>query len=101
MREWFRKRREYMSQRIFQVCAEVFKDLKIDTESELELKISELNHNTEIIDHILLRADLEITDETVAKEYCNEKVINTEAFLHTYSFFRSCPISVDFTDLLQ
>lgn len=64
-----------MSQRIFQVCSELFKDLRIESESELEIKISELNRSTEIIDHVLLRADLEITDRTVAKEYCHEKVI--------------------------
>ena len=63
-----------MSQRIFQVCAELFKDLKIETEAELESKISELNQNTEIIDHVLNNADLEITDRSVAKEYCHEKV---------------------------
>ena len=64
-----------MSQRIFQVCSELFRDLKIETESELEVKISELNRCTEILDHILIRADLEITDRSVAKEYCHEKVI--------------------------
>jgi len=64
-----------MSQRIFQVCSELFRDLKIETESELEVKISELNRSTEILDHILIRADLEITDRSVAKEYCHEKVI--------------------------
>lgn len=64
-----------MSQRIFQVCSEIFKDLKIETESELEAKISELNLNTEIINHVLITADLEITDRSVAEEYCREKVI--------------------------
>jgi hypothetical protein len=67
-----------MSQRIFQVCSELFKDLQIDTESDLDIKISELNCNTEIIDHVLVRADLEITDRSVAKEYCHEKVRNRE-----------------------
>lgn len=63
-----------MSQRIFQVCSEIFKDMKIETESELEAKISELNHNNDIINHVLTSADLEITDPMVAEEYCREKV---------------------------
>ena len=63
-----------MSQRIFQVCSELFKDVRIECESDLEAKISELNSSTEIIDHVLLRADLEIMDRAVAKEYCYEKV---------------------------
>lgn len=76
-----------MSQRIFQVCSELFKDLKIETESDLEVKISELNRSTQIIDHILIRADLEITDRSVAKGYCHEKVRGNKIFLAILSVF--------------
>lgn len=63
-----------MSQRIFSVCAEVFQDVQIETESELEAQISYLNQNEALIGIVLEKADLEIIDQIVAKEYCREKV---------------------------
>lgn len=63
-----------MSQRIFSVCAEVFQDVQIETESELEAQISHLNQNEALIGIVLEKADLEIIDQVVAKEYCREKV---------------------------
>lgn len=63
-----------MSQRIFQVCTEVYKDLRIEGESDFESKISELDERSEVIDIISKSADLEITDESVAREFCREKV---------------------------
>lgn len=74
VREWFRKRREYMSQRIFQACSETFRNLQIQTEEELELNILEIRSNSMIIKDLLKNADLEITNDAVARDYCLEKV---------------------------
>lgn len=63
-----------MSQRIFQVCAELYKDLVIESEFDLEAAISELERSSDVIDIVLKGADLEITDNAVAREYCHEKV---------------------------
>ena len=63
-----------MSQRIFQICAEAFKDLRIESESDLDATISDLDQRPETILMILGRAELEIQDETVARSFCHEKV---------------------------
>ncbi len=63
-----------MSQRIFQACSEIYKDLTIENESDLENAISILDQRPDIIDVVLKNADLEITDNVVAQEYCHEKV---------------------------
>lgn len=74
VREWFRKRREYMSQRIFQACSDTFRNLQIQTEEELEMNILEIQSNSRIIVDLLKNADLEITNDAVARDYCLEKV---------------------------
>jgi hypothetical protein len=66
-----------MSQRIFQACSETFKDLTIETETELEEQISNLDRNSGLVKTILRVADLEIINESTAKEYCHEKVLLT------------------------
>ena len=63
-----------MSQRIFQICAEAFKDLRIESESDLDATISDLDQRPETILMRLGRAELEIRDETVARSFCHEKV---------------------------
>ena len=63
-----------MSQRIFQICAEAFKDLRIESESDLDATISDLDQRPETILMILGRAELEIRDDTVARCFCHEKV---------------------------
>jgi len=63
-----------MSQRIFQACSEGFKDAQINCEAELEEKISDLDRNSDLINTILKVSDLEIINESAAKDYCHEKV---------------------------
>jgi hypothetical protein len=70
-----------MSQRIFQACSETFKDLTIETETELEEQISNLDRNSGLVKTILRVADLEIINESTAKEYCHEKVLTLKLFL--------------------
>lgn len=67
-----------MSQRIFQACSECFKNIQIESESELNSHIAELQENSEIVEKILQNSDLEIINESVAKDYCREKVKNGE-----------------------
>lgn len=84
-----------MSQRIFLVCAEVFQDVQIETESGLDAQMEYLTQNDTLIDLVLEKADLDIIDQVVAKEYCREKVRNDylydECFLY---IFRSLHIFV-------
>lgn len=63
-----------MSQRIFQTCAECFKDVRIESEAELNAHMFDLQGNVQIVELIRRNADLEITDLIVASDYCREKV---------------------------
>lgn len=63
-----------MSQRIFLVCGQVFNNVRIESEAELEYQIHEMDSNTIIIDNVVKHADLEIIDPVVARDYCREKV---------------------------
>lgn len=73
-----------MSQRIFQACSDYFKDLRIESEADLNAHISELNNNSQIIEIILGNANLEIIDHSVAREYCHEKVLECVSFVTIY-----------------
>ena len=64
-----------MSQRIYQACSEIYKDLRIESESDLDASISQLNQSPNIIDSVLKGSNLEITNEMVAREFCHEKVL--------------------------
>ena len=65
-----------MSQRIFQACSEIFRNLQIQTEEDLELNMLQIRSNSMIIKDLIKNADLEITNDAVARDYCLEKVNN-------------------------
>ena len=66
-----------MSQRIFQACSDLFKNVQIDSEQELNQQITQIQQNQRLVERILNISDLEITDKEVAKNYCIEKVEKT------------------------
>lgn len=75
IREWFRKRREYMSQRIFSVCEMAFPAASLTTDERLRECVAEVNeNNSRVLMKIVHDSQLEITDEFAAQEYCREKV---------------------------
>lgn len=79
-----------MSQRIFQACSDCFKDVKIESEAELNAHISELQGHSQFIEGIMKEANLEIIDNSVAKEYCREKVkcLQSTLFKYLYLIYR-------------
>jgi hypothetical protein len=80
IREWFRKRREYMSQRIFYVCELAFPAASLNTDERLRECIAEVNQkNSRVLMKIVSDSQLDITDEFAAQEYCREKVSTARA----------------------
>lgn len=74
MREWFRKRREYMSSRIFTQCERMFSASPVNSQGTLDSAIHMLRSQPAIIDAILRGANLEIEERSAAREFCFEKV---------------------------
>ncbi len=75
IREWFRKRREYMSQRIFNICEQVFPASTMTSDVRLRECIAEINQDhSRVLMKIIHESQLEITDEKAAMDYCREKV---------------------------
>lgn len=75
IREWFRKRREYMSQRIFHVCEETFPAISMTSDDRLRDCIAQVNQDDSLVlKKIVHDSQLEIIDEHVAREYVREKV---------------------------
>lgn len=74
-----------MSQRIFQACEDFYKDVEISNEIDLATKLRELRDDPHILEAILIKSDLEITDHRTAREYCQEKV-RREALIEESSY---------------
>lgn len=75
IREWFRKRREYMSQRIFAMCEQAFPSGGLTSDERLRECLDEVNQEgSRVLRKIVFDSQLEITDEAAAQAYCREKV---------------------------
>lgn len=76
IREWFRKRREYMSQRIFHICEQEFPASMLTSDDQLRDCIAMITCDpSPTLEKILKEAQLEIIDEQAALSYCREKVL--------------------------
>lgn len=74
VREWFRKRREYMAQRISQSCEAYYETTDLSTKRLLRQYLSTLTTDTQAVEDIINMSNLEVTDPVAAHEFCKEKV---------------------------
>ena len=73
VREWFRRKREYMSQRIFNICSKKFSHL-INNPIAVKELLHKARNNPEFVAEIGREANLEILNEAAAWEFCSEKI---------------------------
>lgn len=74
VREWFRKRREYMSSKVFTLCERAF-PYPIDTQKTLDKALHTLKHTPQFLENIVRAANLDLEDTVVAQEFCYEKSV--------------------------
>lgn len=74
VREWFRKRREYMSSKVFTLCERLFPH-SIDTQKALDKAVYTLKHTPQLLESIVRTANLDLEDISIAREFCYEKSV--------------------------
>lgn len=78
VKEYFRKKREYMTQRIYQQTGRKFKDLR--TMSEFEQVCNQIVTDDDSVRGIRILAKLENKNEEENLPFCREKVISRLIF---------------------
>lgn len=75
VREWFRRKREYMSQRVVNACIKRFPANELTSEDIAAMLMALQNGTSAIGQEIAREAKLEITDRQAAVEFCVGRII--------------------------
>lgn len=73
-REFFRKRREYMSGRIDTACHNHFSDTRIDSLEAEHTVLEFVERSTEFIDMIRTKAQIDVEEDEAARVFVKERV---------------------------
>lgn len=73
-REFFRKRREYMSSRIDTACHNHFSDTRVDSLEAEHTVLEFVERSTEFIDMIRTKAQIDVEDDETARAFVKERV---------------------------
>ena len=88
IREFFRKRREYMNGRIDTVLHGHLGDTEIDSVEAMNTAMEFVGRNAEVIDGIRVKAQIDIEDEEAARTFVGERVRKMMIFLLSLSSIR-------------
>jgi hypothetical protein len=91
IREFFRKRREYMNGRIDTALHTHLGDTEIDSVEAMNTVMEFVGRNTEVIDGIRARAQIDIEEEEAAREFVRERVFKSIDFTK-HLFFVGCDL---------
>lgn len=88
VREFFRKRREYMSGRIDTACHSHFGDARIDSVEAESTVLEFVEGSLELIDSIRSRAQIDVEEPEAARAFVKERVHNLHPYYLTGSSVR-------------
>ena len=76
VREWFRKRREYLSTKIYRLCDQFLPKEKGKNDQDIDALIERATTNADLIGLIVLQAKLPMEDEAARREFVKEKIVD-------------------------
>ena len=82
IREFFRKRREYMNGRIDTALHGHLGDTEIDSVEAMNTVMEFVGRNTEVMDGIRAKAQIDIEEEEAARDFVRERVQSQDYFIN-------------------
>jgi hypothetical protein len=76
IREWFRKRREYMATKVYKSCQRLLPSVAPDEKEEIDKFIKKIHKNSSLIGIIMLESHLPMASEKEKIAFVKEKIVD-------------------------